>query len=100
MSRLWQLAAWPSEYWQAWCRPGPVGSPVELRDRGTGQLVEAEVIDAKTGRPIDVRQIVATPGPGLPQYLVHRLQEAISTPRKGEYGIPILPALSRRCTSG
>lgn len=53
----------------------PDGPPVELRDRETGLPVEIEVIDARTGRPIDVRQIIPAPGPGLPQDLAERLRE-------------------------
>ncbi|WP_329084292.1 winged helix-turn-helix transcriptional regulator [Streptosporangium sp. NBC_01469] len=51
----------------------PDGPPVELRDRETGLPVEIEVIDTRTGRPIDVRQVIPTPGPGLPQDLAEQL---------------------------
>ncbi|WP_329429182.1 helix-turn-helix transcriptional regulator [Streptosporangium sp. NBC_01495] len=51
----------------------PDGPPVELRDRETGLSVEIEVIDTRTGRPIDVRQVIPTPGPGLPQDLAEQL---------------------------
>jgi len=54
----------------------PGGPPVQLRDRETGLPVEPEMIDARTGQPIDVRRIVATPGPGLPEDLAERLREA------------------------
>jgi DNA-binding HxlR family transcriptional regulator len=61
---------------------GPAGPPIQLRDRDTGRRVEPEVIDAGTGQPIDVRKIIATPGPGLPQHLAGRLQAATHTPPK------------------
>lgn len=54
----------------------PSGPPIELRDRETGLPVEFEVVDARTGRPIDVRQIIPTPGPGLPKDLAERFREA------------------------
>jgi DNA-binding HxlR family transcriptional regulator len=54
---------------------GPGGPPIELRDRETGLPVRPQVTDATTGRPLDVRTIVATPGPGLPPDLAERLQE-------------------------
>ncbi|WP_344886178.1 helix-turn-helix domain-containing protein [Nonomuraea antimicrobica] len=53
------------------------GPPVELRDRETGLPVELEVIDARTGRPVDVRRIVPVPGPGFPKDLAERLQQAM-----------------------
>lgn len=55
---------------------GPAGPPIELRDRDTGQPVQPEVIDARTGKPIDVRQVIATPGPGLPRHLAQQLSQA------------------------
>jgi len=55
------------------------GPPVELRDRETGLPVNPQVTDATTGQPIDVRKIVATPGPGLPKDLAERLQEATAS---------------------
>ncbi|MFC5825993.1 winged helix-turn-helix transcriptional regulator [Nonomuraea insulae] len=45
---------------------GPEGPPVALRDKVTGEKVRPEVVDATTGLPIDVRRIVASPGPGFP----------------------------------
>lgn len=50
----------------------PGGPPIELRDRETGLPVSPEVTDATTGQPIDVRRIIATPGPGLPDDLAER----------------------------
>jgi DNA-binding HxlR family transcriptional regulator len=55
---------------------GPQGPPIELRNRETGEAVEPEVIDARTGQPLDIREIVAAPGPGLPGRLAKRLREA------------------------
>jgi hypothetical protein len=43
----------------------------------TGLTVVPEVVDARTGRPIDVRQIITTPGPGLPKDLAERLRESM-----------------------
>lgn len=43
------------------------GPPIELHDRETGLPVDPQVVDARTGRPIDIRRIVATPGPGFPR---------------------------------
>jgi DNA-binding HxlR family transcriptional regulator len=54
---------------------GPQGPPIELRHRESGQSVEPEVVDARTGEPLDIRDIVATPGPGLPERLAKRLRE-------------------------
>jgi DNA-binding HxlR family transcriptional regulator len=51
------------------------GPPIELRDRETGLSVRPEVIDATTGQPIDVRRIIATPGPGLPDKLAEPLRQ-------------------------
>lgn len=45
---------------------GPEGPPVVLHDNVTGEPVRIEVVDATTGLPIDVRRIVASPGPGFP----------------------------------
>jgi hypothetical protein len=44
-----------------------------LRELGLGQApdreLDVEVVDARTCRPIDIRQIVAAPGAGLPEDL-------------------------------
>jgi DNA-binding HxlR family transcriptional regulator len=49
------------------------GPPIELRDRESGEQVELEVVDSKTGQPVDIRRLVATPG--LPEQLARRLRE-------------------------
>jgi DNA-binding HxlR family transcriptional regulator len=54
---------------------GPSGPPIELRDRRTGRPVQPEIVDAATGRPIDIRQIVPAPGPGLPTELAEQLEQ-------------------------
>jgi DNA-binding HxlR family transcriptional regulator len=45
---------------------GPEGPPIELRDRESGELVQPKVVNGRTGKPLDIRRIIATPGPGLP----------------------------------
>ncbi len=52
---------------------GEEGPPIELRDRRTGHLVVPEVVDRETGEPIDVQNVVATAGPGLPEHLASKL---------------------------
>jgi DNA-binding HxlR family transcriptional regulator len=54
---------------------GPNGPPIELRHRETGLAVHPVVVDAETRQPIDIRQIIATPGPGLPDNLAQQLQD-------------------------
>jgi DNA-binding HxlR family transcriptional regulator len=54
---------------------GDEGPPIELRDRESRERVELEVVDAKTGEPIDITRIMATPGPGLPKQLARQLRE-------------------------
>jgi DNA-binding HxlR family transcriptional regulator len=54
---------------------GPDGPPIELRHRETGLPVHPVVVDAETRQPIDIRQIIATPGPGLPDNLAQQLQD-------------------------
>lgn len=39
--------------------------PVILYDRRTGKRVRPKLVDAQTGRPLDVRELVAGPGPGF-----------------------------------
>jgi DNA-binding HxlR family transcriptional regulator len=58
----------------------PQGPTIVFRDRETGLPVEPEMVDARTGRPIDIRRIVPTPGPGLPQDLADELAERSGTP--------------------
>jgi DNA-binding HxlR family transcriptional regulator len=53
---------------------GEEGPPIELRDRQSGRRVQPEVIDAETGQPIDIRRLVAIPGPGLPEHLARQLR--------------------------
>ena len=43
---------------------GDAGAPLELFDRTTGERVRPLVVDERTGRRIDVRELVARPGPG------------------------------------
>jgi DNA-binding HxlR family transcriptional regulator len=66
---------------------GDAGPPIELRDRDSGAQVDVEVVDSATGKPIDVRRIVATPGPGLPKGLASQLNElnaeGEASPRSG-----------------
>jgi DNA-binding HxlR family transcriptional regulator len=54
---------------------GDEGPPIELRDRESREQVELDVVDAKTGAPVDIRRIMATPGPGLPEQLARQLRE-------------------------
>lgn len=54
---------------------GDAGPPIELRDRESGERIEPIVVDSATGKPIDMRRIVATPGPGLPKQLAKKLRE-------------------------
>jgi DNA-binding HxlR family transcriptional regulator len=54
---------------------GDEGPPIELRDRESREQVELAVVDARTGQPVDIRRVVATPGPGLPEQLARRLRE-------------------------
>jgi DNA-binding HxlR family transcriptional regulator len=54
---------------------GDAGPPIELRDRESGEQVQLEVVDSKTGEPVDIRRVVATPGPGLPKQLARQLRE-------------------------
>ena len=44
---------------------GDAGVPLELYDRKTGERVRPLVVDERTGQPIDVRKLVAKPGPGF-----------------------------------
>jgi DNA-binding HxlR family transcriptional regulator len=54
---------------------GDDGPPIELWDRESGAPVNIEVVDSRTGEPVDVGRLVATPGPGLPEQLARRLSE-------------------------
>jgi DNA-binding HxlR family transcriptional regulator len=54
---------------------GDDGPPIELRDRESGEQVAVEVVDSKTGRPLDIRRVMATPGPGLPKKLARQLDD-------------------------
>jgi DNA-binding HxlR family transcriptional regulator len=51
------------------------GPPIELRDCESGEPVKLELVDSNTGRPVDIRRIMATPGPGLPKRLARELRE-------------------------
>lgn len=53
--------------------------PITLYDRTSGDSVEPMVINAKTGEPIDPRQLVAGPGPGF------KAPEEIKKSRFNEY---------------
>ena len=44
---------------------GDAGVPLEIYDRTTGERVRPLVVDERTGQPIDVRKLVAKPGPGF-----------------------------------
>lgn len=48
-----------------WLSKG-AGAPIEVVDRVSGELVEARVIDARTGGPLSLREVRARPGPGFP----------------------------------
>ena len=39
--------------------------PIELRDRETGERVVPVVVDSKTGKPLDSKNLVPCPGPGF-----------------------------------
>jgi DNA-binding HxlR family transcriptional regulator len=56
---------------------GKAGPPIELRDRQSGARVNLEVVDSDTGEPVDLRQIMASPGPGLPKRLAKQLRERV-----------------------
>ena len=43
------------------------GAPLELIDKKTGQVVKPQMVDAATGKPFDVRDLTARPGPGFPK---------------------------------
>jgi len=45
------------------------GTPIELIDRHTGQVIRPVVVDQHTGKPLDPRDIRARPGPGFPDHL-------------------------------
>ncbi len=45
----------------------PDGAPVVLRARVSGERVDPVVVDRRTGEAIDLRQVVAEPGPGFPE---------------------------------
>jgi DNA-binding HxlR family transcriptional regulator len=55
----------------------PSGPPIQLLDRDTGSPIDVEVVDASTCRPIDIRQIVAAPGAGLPEDLAEQLRKTM-----------------------
>ncbi len=42
-------------------------APIQLRDRATGELVEAAVVNRSTGEPIRMEELIIEPGPGFPQ---------------------------------
>lgn len=44
---------------------GPAGPPIELVDKGTGERIKPLVVDEKTRKPIDPRNITVRPGPGF-----------------------------------
>ena len=47
----------------------PLGAPVTLVDRDSGEPIDPVVVDRTTGRPIDARSIGAAVGPGFPSKL-------------------------------
>jgi DNA-binding HxlR family transcriptional regulator len=49
-----------------WLASG-TGAPLELIDKKTGQVVQPLMVDAATGKPFDVRDLTARPGPGFPK---------------------------------
>lgn len=55
--------------------------PIELRHKDTLEPVEPVVIDRRTGRPIDVEELVMSPGPGFPP------SEEVRRWRFGESGV-------------
>lgn len=48
---------------------GPEGTAMVLLDKRTGQPIRPLVIDENTGLPLDPRNVLPTPGPGLPEDL-------------------------------
>lgn len=49
-----------------WLTDG-AGAPLELIDKNTGEIVQPQMVDAATGKPFDVRNLTARPGPGFPK---------------------------------
>ena len=45
----------------------PDREPIAVYDRRTDERVQAVVVDARTGEPIDARQLYAGPGPAFPR---------------------------------
>jgi DNA-binding HxlR family transcriptional regulator len=56
------------------------GPPVELSNRETGAPVRPEVVDAETGEAIDIRRIVARPGPGMSKELARQMRAQYAVP--------------------
>jgi DNA-binding HxlR family transcriptional regulator len=50
----------------------PEGEPVLLMSRRTGERVRPVVVDEQTRERIDLRDVIAKPGPGMPPEVIER----------------------------
>jgi DNA-binding HxlR family transcriptional regulator len=56
-SEFWGVLAAMWRWGSDWLWPGGDGPPMELEDRATGEVIRPVVVDERTGRPLDVRQM-------------------------------------------
>ena len=56
-SEFWGVLAAMWRWGSDWLWPDGDGPPVELADRATGEVIRPVVVDERTGRPLDVRQM-------------------------------------------
>jgi len=69
-----------------WCAPD--GPPVALRSRASGHRLRPVLVDELTGKAIDPRDVVATPGPGFPRKHLRRAHREGRFPLAGEESAP------------
>ena len=59
------VLAWMISFGERWIFEDEA-QPIELRDRRTGARVHPQLVDARTGEPLNARNLVPAPGPGFP----------------------------------
>jgi DNA-binding HxlR family transcriptional regulator len=59
---LWSVVTAMRQWGDRWASPG--GSPLRMRHRGCGRLVDAVAVCSHCGEPLDARSVTAEPGPG------------------------------------
>ncbi len=56
-SEFWNVLAAMWRWGSDWLWPDGDGPPVELEDRVTGEVIRPVVVDERTGRPLELRQM-------------------------------------------